>query len=427
MMYVNQIVKSYKLKKIIALAVLGCFIIAFAASCAIQSDSKPDAKLVDGYISRSYSSVDLENGDMVNQLGIFDGDIDKYEIFLTGEAHSVAINYGLQLEFLKYFNEKAGARYLLSEIGYSSGAYINRYLETGNEENLKIIFDNLMGTAAWNRENYEFYKKLREYNMSLPDNRKIKVIGIDIEHQAGSVLKYLFSILPAEAPPVEIEERVEKLRSMKGKPISEEDLKNIAMDIQRDIEENEESYRNYLGGDFFDFSIVVDNVINRYSAYEDDSKFNQIREESIYSNFTRVYDYYPKSKYYGQWGMEHVYQKTCDSYMGEQDRIAMYINNSESLKGKVLSIAYGYEDCYYANNQAGYKKDKVKSSFKDQKYLSKYTKTDITILKLNGDNSPFSSNIYFVDKPLGGVTTDYFQYFVLIKDSDGTAPYGEIN
>lgn len=43
-----------------------------------------------------------------------------------------------------------------------------------------------------------------------------------------------------------------------------------------------------------------------------------------------------------------------------------------------------------------------------------------------GENSPFNNDVYFVQKPSGGVTTDYFQYFVLIKDSDGTTPYGKV-
>lgn len=435
MKHIGQLLKINKWKKYMGLIVLVCFVSTFALGCAAQKNSKSvivplenkqnsdsDAKVLDEYISKNYSSIDLNNGDLGNHFRILDKDLDKYEVFLTGEFHSVAANYKLKLAFVKYFNDKAGIKYLLSEMGFSSSAYINRYLETGDEENLNIVFDARKGTAAWSKDEYEFYKKLREYNRLLSDSRKIKVIGIDIEHKLGFALNYIYSVLPKEAEPVEIKDTLSRLKRLKGKPLIIADLEDIIIAIQRDIEENEESYKSYFEDSYLDFSMVVDNIYNCLNAHENRDKFDKIREESIYNNFKKVYKYLPKGKFYGQFGMEHVYQNVCGSYLGEQQRLAMYINDSDSLRNKVLSIACGYRDCYYMEYQDGYNQYKVTPLFKDQEYVAKYAKTNITILKLTGENSPFSRQVYFVEKPLGGVTTDYFQYFILIKKSNGTIP-----
>ena len=58
----------------------------------------------------------------------------------------------------------------------------------------------------------------------------------------------------------------------------------------------------------------------------------------------------------------------------------------------------------------------------DINILDKYSKTNITLFKLNRANSPFNNKTYFVKGPNGGCTTDYFEYIILIKNSKGTVP-----
>lgn len=54
--------------------------------------------------------------------------------------------------------------------------------------------------------------------------------------------------------------------------------------------------------------------------------------------------------------------------------------------------------------------------------IDKYLDKDFTLFKLNGKRSPFAQELYFVESPDGGVTTDYFQYVLIIKDSKGATP-----
>jgi len=54
--------------------------------------------------------------------------------------------------------------------------YLNRYLQTGNEEYLDLVL------PYWQRnyEMYEFYRKLRECNLTLEPGERIEIIGFDI-------------------------------------------------------------------------------------------------------------------------------------------------------------------------------------------------------------------------------------------------------
>ncbi|GFN34340.1 hypothetical protein TXYLGN1_01270 [Tepidimicrobium xylanilyticum] len=56
------------------------------------------------------------------------------------------------------------------------------------------------------KEEYEFFKKLREYNMPLNDSKKIKLIGIDMEQHVTSSTAYLKSILPKDESSLQIKD-----------------------------------------------------------------------------------------------------------------------------------------------------------------------------------------------------------------------------
>ncbi|KPU27706.1 hypothetical protein TR13x_04075 [Caloranaerobacter sp. TR13] len=422
--------KPYRVSRFILLIVIFSLITSIIVGCTninnkfnTETVSDDKALSINSFLEKNSSSVDLKDGSLTG-LSIFDNDIDKYDVFLAGESHAIAKNYDIQLALLKYFNQKADVRYLLGEMGYSKSAFINEYMETGNEELLELIYRNLKGTASWNKESYEFWKKLRKYNMTLPENKKIKVIGIDIEHQVKTALIYLYSIIPNREIPESIKPTIERFKNSKNNIKNKDELRKLIHLLRDDMKNNEIIYKEYFGDKFFDFSIVVDNIENSINAYEAD--FDIIREQSIYDNFKRVYNQLPKGKYFGQWGLEHVYQRLCHSYMDEKDRFAMYLNRDDSpVKDKVLSIAYGYINCFRMTWGKKYGVKRNVSAIKDIGILNRFAKTDITIFRLIGTDSPFNKKLYFVKKPIGGVTTDYFQYVILIKDSKGTTPFDE--
>lgn len=69
----------------------------------------------------------------------------------------------------------------------------------------------------------------------------------------------------------------------------------------------------------------------------------------------------------------------------------MYLDKEDSpVEGKVLSIAYGYKDCFKMASVKNNGKASVDSTVYDNDILDKYDETDITIFRLIGDDSPFN-------------------------------------
>lgn len=420
-----------KLQKHITLFFSILLIACITSGCASNptfTASTPEDE-INNFLKQNHSNLDLSKKNHNNGFNIMDSDIDKASVILAGEAHAIATNYTLKLALLKYLNEKHNVRCLLGEMGYSQSCYINEYLELGDESKLKLVYNDLEGTSSWSKEDYDFWIELRKYNLTLPESERIKVIGIDIEHQVIPACEYLNSILPSTTPPKEIQSAIKSYTDSYNLRMSETIIINAIENLQSDTKAKPDIYRRYLGSKYFDFSIVLDNIVNSLNKYASSTiaDSNKIRESSIYSNFKRVYSHFPNEKYFGQFGMEHVYQRACSSYMGDEPRFAMYLNSSDSpVKGKVLSIAYGYDNCLYMNKQQNYDGVPADSVINDISILNNYSKTDTTVFKLNGDNSPFSSKTYFVKDPNGGYTTDYFQYIILIRNSKSTLPLGRL-
>ncbi len=411
---------------------LTLFILLFVLTgCSLRVNSTTD-----DYLKRNYASIDL-NGDPAKQFHLLDDNL-SYNVFLTGEQHAIRTNYDLQLALLKYFNRKAGVRYLLSELGYSQSAVINEYLSTGDEEFLRKVFQGVKGTAAWSKEYLEFLQLLREYNQTLPPDRTIKVIGIDIEFQLGTALDYLHSIIPNGDIPVEIQPTIDAFKASEPSLNASIDVRkllellqkdNVMESLQQDIEQHQDAYKQYLGSKFFDFSIVVDNIINSMKCHSttNTKQPDVLREQSIYDNFKRVYSNFPRGKYFGQWGGEHVYQKARSNDHIEKS-FAMYLNRSDSpVRDKVLSMAYGYQNCSLMNTKKNYKSTLAPPILQDLDRLKGYTKSDVTMFKLNSNKSPYNSELHFVGDSTGGATTQYFQYIVVIRNSPAATPYGKID
>lgn len=129
-----------------------------------------------------YSTVRLSEDINSSGLSLLKDDIAQHDIILTGEQHGIAKSIELHLQFIKYVHETAGIRYLVLEFGYSGAELFNRYLETGDGKLLDSLMSATKGTPYWSKNQVVFWEKLYAYNQSLPKNKKIRVVGIDVEH-----------------------------------------------------------------------------------------------------------------------------------------------------------------------------------------------------------------------------------------------------
>ncbi len=402
--------------------------IEFSDKSLEQSPEK--RKIMQEYLKENYSSIDLEDESEFKDLAIMDSDIEGKEIFFTAELHGTKANEQLNTKFLKYFKEKTDFKYYLCELPYSDAYFINKYLDTGDIKILEEIYKPLKGTFGWNKDGYNHWKKLYEYNNTLPKESRIEVIGVDIEHQPINAYKFLVDVLPDKEAPEEIKTVIDKIKStFKDLDKFDEAFAQCSKELQNDIKEKESIYKEYLGEKFTSFNLVNLNVLNRIEAYkhkeEGNVDWNNTRDKMIYESFQILQKELPKGKYYGQWGLNHTFQSK------EKDKMwfAAYLNSDDSIfKDKILTVIYNYDSCEGMGTSAVgiYPTNELKFVYPQIKETNDLLEGNLNIYKLTGDNTPFSeAPMYYTNNNLEELEAsmlDFFQYIVCIRNSKATDP-----
>lgn len=377
-----------------------------------------------------YNHSEFNTNDEVDflDLVILDDELDDKEIFLTGEVHGIKANADLHMRFLKYFKERTDFKYYLSELSYSNAYFLNKYLKTGDVKILEDIFEELKGSYSWNNDNFNFWVDLHKYNNDLPEDRKIEIIGVDIELQPTTSYRYLVDVLPIEEAPLEIKKMIDNTKSTFNRLMQSGfgPTYGNAKDLHKDILANESTYRKYLGEHYFGFRLVTLNLLNYEKAYKNKRNqvdWNNLRDEMIYENFTQIQRRMPKDKFFGQWGVNHGFQTK------EKDIkwFATYLNEDKLYKDKVLSIVFNYENCLQMGKMGDkqYIINEIDFIFPYMKLVNDSIGGNMNLYKLNGTDSPFKEipmNYTFNQKPLEEPILDFIQYILYIKDSGPTEP-----
>ncbi|QOR34911.1 hypothetical protein IMX26_15835 [Clostridium sp. 'deep sea'] len=409
--------------KTISIILILLIFFSILSACSFKFHSQKEQELHEGYLKDNHTAINLDD-DSLSSLAILTEDAKDNDVILAGEMHAIANNFEIRLALLKYLHKNTGVRYLLCESGYASAQLLNEYIQTGDIKILNFVYEDLEKTAAYNKEGYMFWQQLYEYNKGLSQNQKIIAVGIDIEHQKNTAIAYLERIIETSSLkhklPPNIKNSFEEI-----KLINEKDKKGQLAVIDgaiNDIIDNKDKYKVFFGDLLFNYQFTVNNIRNALVSYNGD--FNSTREKSIYTNFEQIYEHYPKGKYFGQWGAEHIYQHDCDTYLKDISRFAMQLKQESSpIKGRVLSLNYAYNNSKSSLYRKNYEQKKTAHNISDYDLLSKYVTTDYTIFKLNGENTPYNSNTTYITKPLGGNTLNYYQYIVVISNSKGTTKF----
>lgn len=352
---------------------------------------------------KSSSIIDINDLEFKG-LSLIDSDLDENEIFFAGENHGSIKSIEMNMYLLKYFVEKGNIKYILYEGGYCTGEFINNYLETGDEDILSFIQDDLSGTSSYTMEHYNLLKNIYAYNLSLPEDKKLKFVGVDIEHQPNVAIRYIKSLIPDKK--IE-DENVKELVDI-VKNIPKYDYNNAAKKAVEIINKNEEAIRAYFGEKFFNISLAVRNLSISYGQ--------STREKYIISNFIEQYENLPKGKWFGQFGGFHTQQEGVEDIDGYKPFASYLDNEYENTKGKVISIQYDYFNGKVYNPTGG-------NSYPASNIISPsfYSEDELTrLVKLNYEGSIFNKkNIWLDDVP----QTDYFQYIIMFNNSEAANKY----
>lgn len=367
------------------------------------------------YLNKNHSLIEIEDK-YFESLSILDRELIGREIFLAGENHGIKANGELRMKFLKYFKEKTNFKYYLCELPYSLTSTLNRYLQTGDEKILEDVYTILKGTDAWNKDEYNHWKELYEFNTRFSQKDKIVPIGIDIEHQPKNAFEFMDYVLDKKNIPESIKKDVKVIKDKEE--VSYEEIKTFNKKIDEELVSRKEHYKKILKEDYLDIIFVNDNLLNMVEVYSSNN-FDGRRDEKMGKNFIKLFSRLDKSKYYGQVGLSHIFQRSFP-YV---DWLASFLNSEESgFKNKLLSIAYAYKDSkyLYPTNRKNYVGD-IDTLEPSIEEFESFVDDGYTLFKLDQEGSPFGEKLIWPLKhknPLEGVTTDYFQYLIVIRGSE---------
>ena len=145
-----------------------------------------------------------------------------YRVFLAGEYHAQTKGYQSKKMLIQYLHEKQDVDYLICELGMGQGFLLDDYIQTGNEENLIFMMEELEGTLAYTQDEYQLWKWLYDYNQQQPENDKLHIIGLDIEFQKKTSARGLSLLLDNSVTPAkEIQPLIERIKESDGTAVKE--------------------------------------------------------------------------------------------------------------------------------------------------------------------------------------------------------------
>lgn len=283
---------------VIALLLVGC-------------GNQEEIQTPEEYIDENLREISLSDSWAEGTLG----DTEDYKVFLSGEAHGIEEDYEGEKRLIEYLHTYEGVRYLIFELSVSEGIILERYIQTGEEELLTEFMDSMAGTEACNQRYYQFLQWLCQYNMSLPEEERLHMFGLDVEFQQDMTIKAL-QMLDTKEKPDNLEEGALKKAVQAVRDGSSQWYGLLQTAAKEEPEETEAYYgENWKWAE----RILKNQETTLRFVKEGGDAESQLRDDNMADNFWFVYDQFPEEKFFGQFGSYHTYlEYTASAYGVEQ-------------------------------------------------------------------------------------------------------------
>lgn len=381
----------------------------------------------------------------------FDDAFYRNQVFLLGEAHGFAMPQELDYALLKHLNQKAGVRHYLAEVDYSQAHFLNRYLETGDEQLLRYVFATWVRmNAQWGNKNfYEKIKKIRALNQTLPAAQRISFVGVDKIQDAAVTGRFLRELRKKVSVQAHLEPQLDSLERLAS--AEDADLQKAGEAAGRLLAQLGAADTASQSGTALErFGLM--HTLQNLTYYGQ----NVNRDSVMFLNLKAVARALSleNEKLYGLWGFFHTLQIP----MKGRKRVtpfAAYIRNEESpfrnevvslniyaldsqnmMPGKTVPAAIGKGKAYFNTSWANSDGPLAfVNGIKDLKAVTR--ENSITIFNINAQDSPYrgSSRLAQVKVLIPGqsITPDpaaapgipAYQYVVLIRNSPALEPLVE--
>jgi hypothetical protein len=368
-----------------------------------------------------------------------------FKIIGFGALHGSSKPYDAELSLIKSLLEKNMLDYYIIEANFSQAFFLQQYLETGDEKlltELVYAFETMVSQEG-TIETFNHWKNVRELLKNHPE-KKIKIIGCDVVNEYRFPIKHILRLSKEDANWTQ--------RQILEKAISQEDLnstiwnKELNEKVKSFVQDylfNKERYSELID-DIWAFEHVIQSINYNFQDRRE-------REKIIFDNYLALKEKYDlaNKKQFAKYGYFHLQKYREGNYPSFFTRlIENNVYNRENVitiigfltKSKVLwDKKYDKNDNYNGyTTKAGYGiSDYWKERFKGIKNLKKVKLSDLTMFKLNQENSPYLNGTDLVEikmflkdhnttKLKGKNTLQFIDYAILISDSEEQVPIEEM-
>lgn len=344
--------------------------------------------------------------------------------------------------------KKNSIKYYLPETDFGIAYYFNQYLKSGDTILLKDLVKHYGERVPQEKtiETYNKWKHIKKINDNQLTKDKIEVVGIDLivtYKYTSKLLIELFQIEKGKYKSYDNLVEMVKIDTTDYSPNYDSYSKNILKNFITDYE-NDKTYFHSITNN----KIITDNLIENIKL----TLKNRDREKIIFENYLHLSQLYNfnSSPQFVRMGFFHIEKDRENNYPSFFTRL---IENNIYKKEQIISIVgfltksrvlwdlkYNDKKEYISyTTKGGYGiGDYWKEYFKGINKLKKNRLSNLTLYHLNNENSPYKKNQtdlmeikLFLKKSnkndlKGKTTTDYFDYAILISNSQANKPIEEL-
>lgn len=350
-------------------------------------------------------------------------EVENYRIFLVGESHGMSINQELESALLEFLVTDGGVQNYLLELPPSVVGFLRDYLETGDEELLDFLFSAAEGTYFSTQESYRHWRRVHDLYRSLPEEKKFALLGVDVEHYPILAFQYLQYLLD-KVDDNHLSETMlgEIARVLRGeRSIYNHEMHLFLTGLLDELEGD--VVKGSLGILVDDFELVLSSLLEAVSLPTPNGGvlWNAARDKAMYASFLKQAGADGTGKYFGQWGLNHVFQ---NEQMGVE-WFASFLDKTVGYQDAVFSMVLVYQDSHFmksfSHDVLPFGSYQTKANLIGQLAAGK-----LLLVKLDGADSPFDQEILWKIKevqPSKGVTTDYYQYLLFVPGAGASSPW----
>ncbi len=369
----------------------------------------------------------------------------EFNIIGFGALHGSSKTYEAELIIFNSLLEADLLDYYIIETNFSHAYYFQEYLLTGDEKLLKeltLAFQTMVSQEG-TIETFNHWKNIRELTLKHPD-RHIKIIGCDVINEYRFPIKHILQ-LTEENPSWQERENLVRVENQEDFDFSmwNKEIKTYIKSFVEDYLDNKEKYKELIT-DFETFEHIIQNINFNFQEKRD-------REKIIFDNYMILHSRYnlADKKQFAKYGYFHVQKSREDSYPSFFTRLiennVYETENIVTIMGYLTKSKVLWDKKYdKIGNYSGYSTkagfgiaDYWKEYFKGIKYLKKTKFSDLTMYKLNQEDSPYAIGTDLVElkmflkdhnttKLKGKNTLQFIDYAILIRDSKAQVPIEEM-